>query len=287
MKKNLFLFGFMFCSMIVIGQTEKKESWYFKLGGSYFLQTAATEFPTVGGQSALSRVYVGGDLVSEESVTGSFGEGFRTSGSVGYRFTDRLGLEMGINYYNSTDKTMVKRVDDGATTLRSVGQIRAFDLAPAIVFFLGEVKGFETYSKVGVIVPVHGDLTIETNAVAGAGVNVFSKDVIKPNPTVGFQAALGTSYKLAKNLSAFAELEYRNFTVHGKDKETTEFTVNGVDRLNTRTISQIHSNYSDRLDSNSNNAQFNTVDTSRPTDELSSYVGISGLGLTLGVKYSL
>ena len=287
MKKNLFLFGFMFCSMIVIGQTEKKESWYFKLGGSYFLQTAATEFPTVGGQSALSTVYVGGDLVSEESVTGSFGEGFRTSGSVGYRFTDRLGLEMGINYYNSADKTMVKRVDDGATTLRSVGQITAFDLAPAIVFFLGEVKGFETYSKVGVIVPVHGDLTIETNAVAGAGVNVFSKDVIKPNPTVGFQAALGTSYKLAKNLSAFAELEYRNFTVHGKDKETTEFTVNGVDRLNTRTISQIHSNYSDRLDSNSNNAQFNTVDTSRPTDELSSYVGISGLGLTLGVKYSL
>ncbi|RTY99992.1 hypothetical protein EKM02_08810 [Flavobacterium sp. RSP49] len=287
MKKNLFLFGFMFCSMIVIGQTEKKESWYFKLGGSYFLQTAATEFPTVGGQSALSTVYVGGDLVSEESVTGSFGEGFRTSGSVGYRFTDRLGLEMGINYYNSTDKTMVKRVDDGATTLRSVGQITAFDLAPAIVFFLGEVKGFETYSKVGVIVPVHGDLTIETNAVAGAGVNVFSKDVIKPNPTVGFQAALGTSYKLAKNLSAFAELEYRNFTVHGKDKETTEFTVNGLDRLNTRTTAQIHSNYSDRLDSNSNNAQFNTVDTSRPTDELSSYVGISGLGLTLGVKYSL
>jgi opacity protein-like surface antigen len=287
MKKNLFLFGFMFCSMIMIGQTEKKESWYFKLGGSYFLQTAATEFPSVGGQSALSTVYVGGDLVSEESVTGSFGEGFRTSASVGYRFTDRLGLEMGINYYNSTDKTMVKRVDDGATTLRSVGQITAFDLAPAIVFFLGEVKGFETYSKVGVIVPVHGDLTIETNAIAGAGVTVFSKDVIKPNPTVGFQAALGTSYKLAKNLSAFAELEYRNFTVHGKDKETTEFSVNGVDRLNTRTTSQIHSNYSDRLDRNSNNAQFNTVDTSRPTDELSSYVGISGLGLTLGMKYSL
>jgi hypothetical protein len=33
-------------------------------------------------------------------------------------------------------------------------------------------------------------------------------------------AALGTSYKLG-NLS-FAELEYRNFTVHGKTKETTD-----------------------------------------------------------------
>ncbi|MBG6062823.1 opacity protein-like surface antigen [Flavobacterium sp. CG_9.1] len=287
MKKQLFLLGFMICSMTMIGQTEKKESWYFKLGGSYFMQTAATEFPTVGGQAALSKVFVGGNLISEESITGSFGEGFRTGAGVGYRFTDRLGVEMGINYYNSNDKTMVKRVDDGAVTLRSVGQIRAFDLAPAIVLFLGEVKGFETYSKVGVIVPVHGDLTIKTNAVAAPGVNVFSKDVIKPNPTLGFQAALGTSYKLAKNLSAFAELEYRNFTVHGKDKETTEFTVNGTDRLNTRTTAQIHSNYSDRLDSNSNNSQFNTIDSTRPTDELSSYVGISGLGLTLGMKYSL
>jgi opacity protein-like surface antigen len=287
MKKNLFVLGLMVCSMTMVAQTEKKESWYFKLGGSYFMQTAATEFPTVGGNAALSKVYVGGELVSEESVTGSFGEGFRTGATVGHRFTDRLGVEMGINYYNSNDKTMVKRVDDGLVTLKSVGQITAFDLAPAIVLFLGEVKGFETYSKVGVIVPVHGDLTIKTNAVAAPGVNVFSKDVIKPNPTVGFQAALGTSFKLGNHISAFAELEYRNFTVHGKDKETTEFTINGTDRLSTRSTSQVHSNYTDRLDSNSNNSQFNTVDTSRPTDELSSYVGISGLGLTLGLKYSL
>lgn len=287
MKKNLFVLGLMVCSMTMVAQTEKKESWYFKLGGSYFMQTAATEFPTVGGNAALSKVYVGGELVSEESVTGSFGEGFRTGATVGYRFTDRLGVEMGINYYNSNDKTMVKRVDDGVVTLKSVGQITAFDLAPAIVLFLGEVKGFETYSKVGVIVPIHGDLTIKTNAVAAPGVNVFSKDVIKPNPTVGFQAALGTSFKLGNHISAFAELEYRNFTVHGKDKETTEFTINGTDRLSTRSTSQVHSNYTDRLDSNSNNSQFNTVDTSRPTDELSSYVGISGLGLTLGLKYSL
>ena len=47
MKKNLFLLGFMACSMTMMGQTDQKESWYFKLGGSYFTQTAATEFPTV------------------------------------------------------------------------------------------------------------------------------------------------------------------------------------------------------------------------------------------------
>jgi len=317
MKKHLFLIGLMICSMATIAQTEsadKPESWYFKLGGSYFIQTAATEFPTVGGNLPLNRTYVGGKLVSEESVTGSFGEGFRTGITAGYRFNARLGVELGVNYYNSKDKTMAQTTSDlpitptGVYSFKSVGQITAFDVAPALVLFLGEHKGFEPYTKVGVLVPVHGDLEITSDAYApiafnpntGAPVafgNVHSVDKVEPNPTVGFLASLGTSYKLGKHISVFAELEYRNFTVHGKSKETTEFTVNGNDALATRTTAQIHTNYKDRLDVNSNNPLFNpntatpdTKDTTRPNDamdELSSYVGISGLGLTFGFKYSL
>jgi len=314
MKKHLFLIGLMICSMTTIAQTEsadKPESWYFKLGGSYFIQTAATEFPTVGGNLPLNRTYVGGQLVSEESVTGSFGEGFRTGITAGYRFNARLGVELGVNYYSSKDKTMAQTTTDAIFVsggrpiynFKSVGKITAFDVAPALVLFLGEHKGFEPYTKVGVLVPVHGDLKITTDAVVPTGVAnpatvaVHSVDKVEPNPTVGFLAALGTSYKLGKHISVFAELEYRNFTVHGKSKETIEFTRNGQDALSTRTTAQIHTNYRDRLDVNSNNPLFNPNtattdlnDTTRPNDamdELSSYVGISGLGLTFGFKYSL
>lgn len=312
MKKNLFLLGLLVCSMATVAQTEKAdkpESWYFKLGGSYFNQTASTEFPTVGGNAALDKTYVGGKLVSEESVTGSFGQGFRTGITAGYRFSVRLGVELGINYYNSNDKTMAQTRSDqpyiptspttGIYNFKSVGQITAFDLAPAIVMFLGDAHGFEPYTKVGVLVPIHGDLEIKTDAVAPVGVNpgtgapvfgnVHSVDKVKPNPTIGFTAAVGTTYKLTSHLSAFAELEYRNFTVHGKTKETTEFTVNGQDALATRSTAQIHTNYRDGLNVNSNNAATNPngIDSSKPMDELSSYVGISGLGLTLGIKYSL
>lgn len=287
MKKNLFLLGFMVCTLSMVGQTQKKESWYFKLGGSYFTQAAATEFPTVNGKAAMSQVYVGGKLVSKESITGSFGEGFRFGGGIGYRFTPRLGVEMGMNYYKSNSKNMVKTVSDNVSIYNSDGQVEALDLAPAVVLYLGDVKGFEPYTKVGVIIPIVGKLEIETNAVAAPGVKVFSRDEIKPNPTVGFLAALGTSYKLGKNLSAFGEIEYRNFTVHGKTKETTAFTVNGSDALPSRTTAQINTNYSDHLDANSNNTEFNTVDSTKPTDELSSYISISGVGLTLGVRYSL
>ncbi|MBW1657344.1 outer membrane beta-barrel protein [Flavobacterium quisquiliarum] len=306
MKKNLFLLGLLVCSMTMMAQTEKAdkpESWYFKLGGSYFNQTASTEFPTVGGNPALDRTYVGGKLVSEKSVTGSFGQGFRTGVTAGYRFSTRLGVELGVNYYTSNDKKMAQTTTDAifvsggkpVYNFKSVGQITAFDLAPALVMFLGEAHGFEPYTKVGVLVPVHGDLEITTDAIVPTGVAnpataaVHSVDKVKPNPTIGFSAALGTSYKLGKHISAFAELEYRNFTVHGKTKETTEFKMNGQDALATRTTAQIHTNYRDRLDVNSNNAATNPngVDSTKPTDELSSYVGISGLGLTLGIKYSL
>ncbi len=307
MKKNLFILGLLACSMTMVGQTDKnekkQESWYFKLGGSYFGQTAATEFPTVGGNLPLNRTYVGGKLVSEESVTGSFGEGFRTGITAGYRFNTRVGVEMGVNYYSSSDKTMAQTTTDQifvsngkpVYNFKSVGQITAFDIAPALVLFLGEHNGFEPYSKVGVIVPIHGDLEITTDAIVPTGVAspatvaVRSVDQVKPNPTLGFMATLGTSYKLGKNISAFAELEYRNFTVHGKTKETTEFTQNGQDALSTRSNAQINTNYVDRLDVNSNNGTTNPngVDATKPMDELSSYVGISGLGLTLGLKYSL
>ncbi len=309
MKKNLFLLGLLVCSMATIAQTEKAdkpESWYFKLGGSYFNQTASTEFPTVGGHDAMNRTYVGGKLVSEKSITGSFGQGFRTGITAGYRFNTRLGVELGANYYTSNDKTMAQTTSDvpitpsGVYSFKSVGQITAFDVAPALVLFLGEHKGFEPYSKVGVLVPVHGDLEITTDAYAPIAFNpttgapvafgdVHSVDKVKPNPTIGFTAALGTSYKLGKHISAFAELEYRNFTVHGKTKETTEFTVNGKDALASRSTAQIHTNYRDGIDVNSNNAATNPngVNKDKPMDELSSYVGISGLGLTLGLKYSL
>jgi opacity protein-like surface antigen len=295
MKKNLFLLGFIAFTMSVFGQTEKKESWYFKLGGSYFVQAAATEFPSVNGREPLKQVYENGVLVSKESITGSFGEGFRAGLSIGYRFTDRLGAEMGVNYYASNSKTMVETISQDVTVLQAKGQVKALDLAPALVLYLGKVKGFEPYTKVGVIVPVNGKLDIKTNAISNGAV-IYREDVIKPNPTVGFLAALGTSYKISGKLAAFGEIEYRNFTVHGKDKEVTAYTYNGTDRLTLPeghplyvTTAERYTNYSDHIDRNSNNQETNAsgFDSSKPTDDLSSYISISGVGLTLGLRYSL
>jgi len=311
MKKSLLLFGLLVSTMTMVGQTtstadSKPETWYFKLGGSYFMETVATEFPVVAGQLPNNDIYVNGVLSSRETITGSFGEGFRSGITAGYRFSPRVGVEMGMNYFKSNSKTMVETVGRYiqvnpfiiSVTGKAEGKITAFDLAPALVLFLGEAKGFEPYTKVGVIIPVHGDLTIETTRAytTPAGVtNAYTKEEVLPNPTMGFMAALGTSYKLGKNISVFAELEYRNFTVSGDTKETVEYTENGVDKLNTPTsfrdgsYSVNHTNYVEQINTTSNSKVTNAAgfDSTKATDDISSYVGISGLGMTLGLKYSL
>jgi hypothetical protein len=94
----------MIFSIAMIGQTEKKESWYFKLGGSYFMQTAATEFPVVSGQLPNTDVYANGTtLLSRETNHGSFGEGFRVVTGE-HRVSSRLGFEMGFNHFKSNSK---------------------------------------------------------------------------------------------------------------------------------------------------------------------------------------
>jgi len=74
-----------------------------------------------------------------------------------------------------------------------------------------------------------------------------------------------------------------------------EYTENGVDKLNTPTsfrdgsYSVNHTNYVEQINTTSNSKVTNAAgfDKDRATDDISSYVGISGLGMTLGLKYSL
>jgi hypothetical protein len=74
-------------------------------------------------------------------------------------------------------------------------------------------------------------------------------------------SAIGTSYKLGSHISAYTELEYRNFTILRKKKKqrfTQKLVMKKYNyRFRTASYSAIHTNYVDRLDGNSNNEAFN------------------------------
>ncbi|MFK7000788.1 outer membrane beta-barrel protein [Flavobacterium oreochromis] len=285
MIKKFMLLGAVVLSLTTNAQ-DSKRGFYLKAGGSYFIQTVPTNFPVVNGYAPVSESNVNG-VKTTRLISGSFGEGFRTNLTGGFRFTERLGVEMGVHYYQSNAKTMFERetiVGPAYYNLSGKGTVRALDLSPSLVLYLGEVNKFEPYTKVGVIVPVYGHLTIETKGVGNIPNNpqINRTDVVKPQPTLGFMATVGTSYKITNNLSAFAEVEYRNFTVKGKNKEVTVFDVNGVNVLPSLPYSETHSNYVDTLDASSNTG----TNTSIAKDELASYVSISGVGLSLGMRYN-
>ena len=292
MFKKLMLVSAVALSLAANAQDSKK-GFYLKAGGSYFIQTVPTNFPEVAGNKAEEITNVNGKEVSRSVISGSFGQGFRTNLVGGFRFTERLGVEMGVHYYSSESKTMFKRTDNvvGHPVLgnrshvtEAKGVVRALDLSPSVVLYLGEVNKFEPYTKVGVIVPVYGSLTISVESKGDIpGQNQISAEqVIKPQPTLGFMSAIGTSYKITSNLSAFGEIEYRNFTVKGKSSEITKNERNGVNVLPFMDYSDIHTNYVDTLDANSNQGANPNV----ATDELASRISISGVGLTLGMRYN-
>lgn len=84
--------------------------------------------------------------------------------------------------------------------------------------------------------------------------------------------------------------------MHGKSKETLTYNENGVDKLNNATpyrpdasCSIHHVNYVPQINNDSNNEATASAgfDYTRATDDISSYVGISGLGLAPGLQYNL
>lgn len=296
MLKKIVLLGLLVSSSIVLAQNDRpeKKGFYFLVGATYFVKAATTEFPTVGGLSPTNETSVNNVVTSREHIKGTFGEGFRINLVEGYRSTNRLGLEIGTHYYVSNTTIMAERHNFSNAVnydLTVKGTIKNFDLSPSLVVFLGERGKFEPFSRIGFIIPFYGRseiITTQMSSNPSLAPNVYKRDVIKPDATIGFTAALGTSYKISGKFSAYTEVEFRNLTSHGKTKETTDYSINGVDQIPLKSYSETHTEYVDSLNASSNAlTNPNGIDPNKALNELRSSVGISGVGLTLAVRYTL
>jgi opacity protein-like surface antigen len=304
----------------------QEKGFYIKPTGSYFIKVTPVEFPAINGQPARDRLTTitgtGSSAVtstSETALTGSFGQGFRVGMVGGYQFNNILGLEVGINYFNSAEQDMMRQnvVNNGTNVLsvNTVGKVQAFDVAPALVFRIPVSGNFQPYSKIGIIVPVAGYLQINTAVNDQTGQVAASQGIvsptgtrtnlvlnreerINPNPTIGFQSALGFDYKLSPVISIFSELEYRNISVGGKDKElkkyegTATVVVNATNTpagsrqltLNDAPAGDREVKYHKTITSDMNVKGSANYDPTRPSDDVRSYINIGGLGLNFGIK---
>ncbi|RZK75409.1 MAG: porin family protein [Pedobacter sp.] len=326
--KKIFIYTALL-SVISLTAYAQEKGFYIKPTGSYFIKVTPVEFPAINGQPARDRTTTitgsGASAVttnSETALTGSFGQGFRVGVVGGYQFSSIFGLELGVNYFNSAEQDMMRQnvINNGNNVLsvNTVGKVRAFDVAPALVFRVPVTGNFQPYSKIGVIVPVAGYLQINTSvndqtgqvaasqgivSPAGTRTNLVlnREERINPNPTIGFQGALGFDYKLSSKISLFSEVEYRNLSVGGKDKElkkydgTATVVVNATNTpagsraltLNDAPVGDREVNYHKTINSGMNVKGTANYDPTKPSDDLRSYINIGGLGLNVGVKIKI
>jgi outer membrane protein W len=312
--KKLILSAALIAGAALTAMAQEGRGFYIKPTGSYFLKVTPVEFPNVGSFQPRDYVFsinpnTGAQTrISEETITGSFGQGWRAGLTGGFRFNAVVAAEMGINFFKSEEKTMARQTgyigNTQVLSLAAVGQVTALDLTPSLVFHLPTQAKFRPYLKIGAVVPVYGYLEIntkvsdQTGAIARsvnpnfAAVELTRTEKIKPKPTVGFLGAAGFNYPIGKNISFFSEIEYRNVSVNSDSKEVTAFSATGTLAngnkvnvgLNDLTTGSRETNYHKRLDASANVAGTAGYDSSKPSDDLKSYINIGGLGLNLGVK---
>ncbi|MBO9151809.1 outer membrane beta-barrel protein [Chitinophaga sp. GCM10012297] len=300
---------------------------YMKVAGGYFFSVSPGQFPDVGPYPprdehvAVNPATGATTTISERVLTGSYGEGVRGGLSFGYTLNKYFAIEGTFNYFHSKKNLMTKNVTtvQGTNTvvgsIESHGHVNAIDFAPSLVVSPGYEK-FNPYVRFGFVVPLWGKLYIETDATRTSAVPgqpaavvaqtaIHRKEEIKPNPTFGFQGALGFNYAVARRLDIFAEAEYRNVPVRSKSKEVTEYdevtrivnTATGAEvgrqtrNLNDLSTAERETEYVTVLDQNSNTPTGTTGTTTQyknndaPANDLKSYINIGGLGLNAGVRF--
>lgn len=335
MKKILLLSAVLLAAATLTLQAQDEDyphGFYLKPTGSYFIKVTPVEFPAISGMPARDRSFTidpqTGETTttSEKALTGSFGEGWRAGLTLGYRFNRILGVELGLNMYQSTEQDMMRRNGTiGGNTvlnLNTVGKIRAYDVAPALVAHFPSAGMIRPYAKVGVIVPVGGYLQINTSLDDKTGqfaeeagftspvpgthiaLQLEREERINPRPTIGFQSAVGVDFTISDHCSVFAEVEYRNISVGGKDKDLKKYSgtatvvsdatlqpVPGVPQtpitMENASASLKDVTYHSELTPGMNVEGWEDFDRNRPADDLRSYVNIGGLGLNAGLKFYL
>jgi hypothetical protein len=300
---------------------------YVKVAGGYFFNAFPGEFPKVGPYEPHDerKEFNPGTgtttVISEKVLTGSYGAGSRGGLSFGWNINQYIAVEAAFNYYHSKKNLMTREVTvmSGSAQelghIESHGYVNAVDFAPAVVFHPGYAT-VDPYVRIGLVVPLWGELKISTDAAQTAqavvgGSPVVTKTAIQreervdPNVTVGFQGAFGVVFPVASKLDVFAEAEYRNIPVRSRKKEVTAYdeTTNILNPTTGAVIATQHrgladmsvaeknTKYESTLDQQSNTpvgqtgAKVNYKDDNKPANDLKSYINIGGLGANLGLRY--
>lgn len=280
------------------------EGFFFRVSTGYSFESGKTEFNNADPngltgieQSTDVTVSPDGSSVNVKSLTGTAGAGLKVNLTAGYMFNPYIGAELGVSYFHG-DKTMIGRLNSPVVVSEENTYLRGVDVAPGI-FLTPNFKTVNPYARMGLIIPVAGKLTIETDARqangggAGTDLVIKAKSEVSSRFSVGYFGALGISYPVSDNISIFGEVEIKNLSIKSKSAEIVEYSTTAVtgdqtmlipsQQLADLPVNEKKFDFTDEYNQSTTTAPNPNEARKIPTQ----FVNASGTGINVGIRFTL
>ncbi len=181
---------------------------------------------------------------TSKSIQGSYGAGWIVTGAFGYRLSENIGMELGLNYslgkeYTTSSTRIDTRFDVVKSSFREtkISKSRAVLFTPTLKFITAE-KIFTPYFLIG---PVLGkikfhresDRSLEEN---GSTSSVYQNTKFTGGISIGIRGGIGANVIVNKKVSLFSEIIFTGMNYYPKESEIARYIVNGEDKLNTLSL---------------------------------------------------
>lgn len=279
------------------------QQFYFRVSAGYSFESGKTEFNNADpngltGIMQSTDVTVNADgSVNVKALNGTVGAGVKANVTIGYMFNPYIGAELGVSYFHG-DKTLIGRLRSPQVVSEENTYLRGFDVAPGIVL-TPNFKTINPYARMGLIVPIAGELNIETRAkqanAGGPGTDIMveAKSEVKASFSVGYFGAMGLNYPVNNNLSIFAEVEIKNLSIKSKSAEITEYATTAISNGQSQVVPGKQWSdlpiYEKQFEFTDDFTQSSTTvpNQNEPRKIPTQFVNASGTGINFGIRFTI
>lgn len=211
----------------------------------------------------------------DKGVYGSYGSGLSFQFGVGASFGGSLGYDVEVGYlvgkqYSSSYYYSYPGVTDNEKTKTSSN---SFQISPSLTFTAG-TGNVQPYTRMGPVIAFSNLKIEETEFSTYSNQLTVEKIEYTGGMNLGFKGVLGVNFNATKNLQFFSEVSYVGLTYAPKQGETTGYTINGQDSMDSLNPEDKKWKFKDSVDYNN-------------ADRLREKYTMSSIGIQVGVKFLL
>ena len=287
MKKNVIslAIGIIFCATL----SGSAQGLYFKLGGSYAVPLGSqslleTSIINVSVNNNQQQIATG----TTESIKGSYGAGIYTGFSVGYKFSPFIGIDLNVSYLLGNKFSGTSSITGGSGfKAESSTKSKGIFVSPTAMFMIGggTVRPYALMGVIGGSVAIDDDITGILD-VTDTKTSILVREESKGDYAFGFRGGAGIDINVASKFSVYAEVIFNSISYYAKEKEITQYEVDGVDVLPDLSVRNRRTVYVDKVTVMSIDGN-EVIDDNAPTEELRKPLPLSNLSFGMGVKYRL